>query len=63
MSDEATVQLPLSQSSGHPHELLARLYREIGLSAVAAALQLSSSDAAEEDGQALWLPLGEDLAA
>jgi hypothetical protein len=27
-----------TQSGGHPHDLLARLYREIGISAVAAAL-------------------------
>ena len=29
---------------GHPHDLLARLYREIGISAVAAALEVSKSE-------------------
>lgn len=30
---------------GHPHDLLARLYREIGISAVAAALEAISKPA------------------
>ncbi len=63
MSDEATAQFPLPQSGGHPHDLLARLYREIGISAVAAALQVSSGDVEPQEYEAPWLPLGEDLAA
>lgn len=33
------------QSGGHPHDLLARLYREIGISAVAAALEVTNAPA------------------
>jgi hypothetical protein len=54
-----------SESHGHPHDLLARLYREIGISAVAAALevyQTETVDDAKEDATS-WAPLGEDLAA
>lgn len=39
MSDPYTVDFNQDRSSGHPHDLLARLYREIGISAVAAALE------------------------
>ena len=33
---------------GHPHDLLAKLYREIGISAVAAALEVTKSVPAPE---------------
>lgn len=39
MSDPFSVDFNQDQSNGHPHDLLARLYREIGISAVAAALE------------------------
>ncbi len=38
--------LPARTTPNEPHNLLARLYREIGISAVAAALQLSDGHAA-----------------
>jgi hypothetical protein len=63
MSDMSPVESGPSQSGGHPHDLLARLYREIGISAVAAALQVSRSDVEDDEYQAPWVPLGEDLAA
>ena len=40
MSDKYSVEFNAPQSGGHPHDLLARLYREIGISAVAAALEV-----------------------
>jgi hypothetical protein len=40
MTEEAISQKTAAASTG-PRDLLARLYREIGISAVAAALQLS----------------------
>jgi hypothetical protein len=40
MSDTYSVEFNEPQSGGHPHDLLARLYREIGISAVAAALEV-----------------------
>ena len=40
MSDKYSVEFNEPQSGGHPHDLLARLYREIGISAVAAALEV-----------------------
>lgn len=52
---------------GHPHDLLARLYREIGISAVAAALEVSKSEPVLENisDNVSNLPLmsQEDLAA
>jgi hypothetical protein len=39
MSDPFSVDFNQDRSNGHPHDLLARLYREIGISAVAAALE------------------------
>lgn len=36
---------------GHPHDLLAKLYREIGISAVAAALEVTKSVPAPEKQQ------------
>ena len=41
MSDQFSIEFNQEQKSGHPHDLLARLYREIGISAVAAALEIS----------------------
>ncbi|MCC3243895.1 hypothetical protein LG047_00920 [Methylocystis sp. WRRC1] len=41
MTDQFSVEFDQSPSGGHPHDLLARLYREIGISAVAAALEVS----------------------
>ena len=43
MSDLSNVALSDSPPAGHPHDLLARLYREIGISAVAAALEAISA--------------------
>ncbi len=64
MSDKYSIEFPVSHFGGHPHDLLARLYREIGISAVAAALEVSRLPESEkEDYQPAWLPLGEDLAA
>jgi len=71
MSDQFSVAFDQSPSGGHPHDLLARLYREIGISAVAAALEVSqfSEKAAETsslnlDGRRIPpLLLGDDLAA
>ncbi|QGM98725.1 hypothetical protein [Methylocystis parvus] len=65
MSDKYSIEFPVSQFGGHPHDLLARLYREIGISAVAAALEVSRLPESEEKEafQPSWLPLGEDLAA
>lgn len=40
MSDQFSIAFNQEQKSGHPHDLLARLYREIGISAVAAALEI-----------------------
>lgn len=58
------------QSGGHPHDLLARLYREIGISAVAAALDAISKPleppAPVEQIREQGIPavlLSEDLAA
>jgi hypothetical protein len=66
MSDKYSIEFPVSQFGGHPHDLLARLYREIGISAVAAALevsQLTETTADADEFRTPWLPLGEDLAA
>jgi hypothetical protein len=40
MLDKYSIEFNEPQSGGHPHDLLARLYREIGISAVAAALEV-----------------------
>ena len=40
MFDKYSVEFNDPQPGGHPHDLLARLYREIGISAVAAALEV-----------------------
>ena len=48
MSDLSKVAFSESLPPGHPHDLLARLYREIGISAVAAALEVISAPEASE---------------
>lgn len=55
-------------TGGHPHDLLARLYREIGISAVAAALEVTGMPEAEARAEKKQekipaILLGEDLAA
>ena len=40
MADKYSVEFNEPQTGGHPHDLLSRLYREIGISAVAAALEV-----------------------
>ena len=47
---EPSSLLPAKAPSNEPHNLLARLYREIGVSAVAAALQVPEVDAIEPRG-------------
>ena len=51
MSDKFSLAFNPNQSGGHPHNLLARLYREIGISAVAAALEVVADDNAAEGHQ------------
>ncbi|MGD9543177.1 MAG: hypothetical protein AB7F41_10440 [Methylocystis sp.] len=70
MSDKFSVEFNEPQSGGHPHDLLARLYREIGISAVAAALEVEQfaqrPAAAVERLDERRLPaalLGDELAA
>ena len=70
MFDKYSVEFNQPQSGGHPHDLLARLYREIGISAVAAALEVEQiaqrSSAVIESLEDRRLPavlLGEELAA
>jgi len=40
MSESRIVKPPVAQTTNVPRDLLARLYREIGISAVAAALEV-----------------------
>ena len=64
MSEQSSVVSSESQAGGHPRDLLARLYREIGMSAVASALEipyLQQDESAPESYS--WAPLGEDIAA
>jgi len=66
MSENVSVALNEPEAGGHPDDLLARLYREIGISAVAAALEAAhlpenGTDAAAADYA--WAPLGENIAA
>ncbi|MEF3367765.1 hypothetical protein V3H18_14615 [Methylocystis sp. 9N] len=71
MSDKFSIDFNQPQPSGHPHDLLARLYREIGISAVAAALEVEhfaeQAAAAKvetlDDRRTLPALLSEDLAA
>jgi len=70
MSDNYSVEFNEPPSSGHPHDLLARLYREIGISAVAAALEVEHftprpATAVErlDERRLPAMLLGDDLAA
>jgi hypothetical protein len=70
MFDKYSVEFNEAQAGGHPHDLLARLYREIGISAVAAALEVehfAQQPAAVieslEDRRLPAVLLGEELAA
>jgi hypothetical protein len=70
MFDKYSLEFNEPQPSGHPHDLLARLYREIGISAVAAALEVEhfaqQSTAVIERLEDRRLPAvlrGEELAA
>ena len=65
MSEFSSVETTESASRGHPHDLLARLYREIGLSAVAAALEVTLTFENEIDASSdyAWIPREDDLAA
>lgn len=36
---------------GHPHDLLAKLYREIGISAVAAALEVTKASQLQKNNR------------
>jgi hypothetical protein len=68
MSKLVATDFSETQSADRPHDLLARLYREIGISAVAAALEVmtySSHDETEasEDARLPAILLDEQLAA
>ncbi len=70
MPDNYSIEFTQPQPSGHPHDLLARLYREIGISAVAAALEVAQfsqkpAEAVKIRDEAVGAPvlLGENLAA
>ena len=49
MIEHPLCDLTDKDQPGHPHDLLARLYREIGISAVAAALEVSKSASTSEN--------------
>lgn len=64
--ESQSAQSNESQAGGHPHDLLARLYREIGISAVAAALeatQLADLVGEAPQGDESWGTLGGEIAA
>ncbi|WP_036287071.1 hypothetical protein [Methylosinus sp. PW1] len=67
MSKLVATDFSEAQSADRPHDLLARLYREIGISAVAAALEVMhpSHDETEasEDARLPAILLEEQLAA
>ena len=66
MSELSSVETAASSSRGYPHDILSRLYREIGLSAVAAALEVTLTFEDETSAPSpdyAWAPLGEDIAA
>ena len=48
MLEQPLYDLTDEDQPGHTHDLLARLYREIGISAVAAALEVSKSAPSSE---------------
>lgn len=57
MSELHNASFSEPPASGHPHDLLALLYREIGISAVAAALEaISMPDAPAEEPVELHVP-------
>ncbi len=67
MSELSTASLSEQPVGGHPHDLLALLYREIGISAVAAALEaISKPETPVEKPVELHIPAvlrSDDLAA
>ncbi|MFO1104453.1 MAG: hypothetical protein U1E20_16295 [Methylocystis sp.] len=70
MFDKYSVEFNEAQAGGHPHDLLARLYREIGISAVAAALEVehfvrqpTATIERLEDRRLPAILLGDELAA
>ncbi len=66
MSESYSVETSESPARGYPHDLLSRLYREIGLSAVAAALEVTltfEDETSAPSADYAWAPLGDDLAA
>lgn len=67
MSELIVTDFSEPQSNGHPHDLLAQLYREIGISAVAAALDVMAEPLPKKveniDERRLPAILREDLAA
>lgn len=71
MSEKYSVEFNAPAPSGHPHDLLARLYREIGISAVAAALEVAHLPAQRvaeppinlDERRIPAVLLGDDLAA
>jgi hypothetical protein len=65
MSEQPYVEFSDSQTGGHPRDLLARLYREIGVSAVATALEIPHLQQEIDDRPAAssFPALGENIAA
>jgi hypothetical protein len=65
MTGDRPQQTNAPKTSEHPRDLLARLYREIGISAVAAALQIPTkkTDTGIEQRREIPAMLREDLAA
>ncbi|MBI3275121.1 MAG: hypothetical protein HYZ60_04080 [Methylocystis sp.] len=69
MSEFFAPECVEQQPSGHPHDLLSRLYREIGISAVAAALDAMARPAAAASVEPLdahrisAVPRSDDIAA
>ena len=68
MSKLVATDFSETQSADRPHDLLARLYREIGISAVAAALEVMTHPSPEqteesEDARLPAILLDEQLAA
>jgi hypothetical protein len=71
MSDSIATEYADPRSSGHPHDLQVHRYREIGITALAAALHVMAKPTAPESGATLderRIPIpailrGDDLAA
>jgi hypothetical protein len=55
MQEQAVLEVPASPASG-THDLLSRLYREIGISAVAAALEINHPHQDRPLAEALMIP-------